>query len=691
MKKNLTVLALLLALAALLLTGCQEAQQTADLRILLDESGSRILSPKDPADFKVEKYRVTCKPGNGTSPIELETIRTSFVIQDLPIGEYTIAATGLNASGDDIVTGSTVFSLSHTNTTATVVLGELIGSGNVNISFTWDGNLIEEPSVHVTLTPRDEQATSIIEEDLTVQNNSAAFTHNDLPAGSYTVTAQLFDGGTMVAGCVEALRIGQDSTVNGSISFDLDELPSSVGNITLENQAGIPVECRVVGLENDADIEAQKEITVSLDDSGLDEVGLDIEWYLDGVLLGKGGSISFTPEPGSHRLDVVASTHKLGSTGSTQIRFEAALLGAEGLPVIGGIVDEDELTLGPGAVIEFLQDGRVLVIDNVSSTAQVCTIVRNTLRVENSQELTGSVVAAQSVPNTDKVVLAYENGESVVYNYNKATGLLQNPMSNNGWYAEDIIRYERTIAVIPNLAPHGYEGHFGTIGRTEYVDPSLESYNGHTVMGVHTLYNEDESQSSEIMYYLPNDFQDIMDIVTMSYSGNDGLVLDRETGTVALWTNGYDARDNKDLIARWGEINVDNPTAACVLPPTKHEESRFVVADEDRLRFYSVPTDGHYANQDFTSGETLMRSEGSELATTSMLMDSSERFLYALNQGNDSISAYEAMDNGSLKYLGMCDLPFTPDQAWLSANSEYMLTLGTEGELAVLRIKTSPN
>ena len=342
MKGKKGILAMLLALAIMLLAGCQEAQQTADLRILLDESGSRILTPKDPADFKVEKYHVICQERGKANPIELESIRSSFVIQDLPIGEYTIEATGRNAAGDDIVRGSTTFSLSHTNTTATVVLSELIGQGNVNISFTWDGNLITEPSVKVTLSPRDGQSVEAVTETLAVSNNSASFTRSGLPAGSYTIVAELFDGETKVAGCVEALRIGQNSTVNGSVSFDLDELPSSVGNITLENQAGIPIECRIIGLENEAAVEAQKEIVVSLDTSGLEESGLAIEWYLDGSFLGKGKEIRLTPQPGSHRLDVVASTSKLGSTGSTQINFEAALLGEAGMPVLGALVSTDD-------------------------------------------------------------------------------------------------------------------------------------------------------------------------------------------------------------------------------------------------------------------------------------------------------------------------------------------------------------
>lgn len=688
MKGKKGILAMLLALAIMLLAGCQEAQQTADLRILLDESGSRILTPKDPADFKVEKYHVICQERGKANPIELESIRSSFVIQDLPIGEYTIEATGRNAAGDDIVRGSTTFSLSHTNTTATVVLSELIGQGNVNISFTWDGNLINEPSVKLTLSPRDGQSVEAVTETLAVSNNSASFTRSGLPAGSYTIVAELFDGETKVAGCVEALRIGQNSTVNGSVSFDLDELPSSVGNITLENQAGIPIECRIIGLENEAAVEAQKEIVVSLDTSGLEESGLTIEWYLDGSFLGKGKEIRLTPQPGSHRLDVVASTSKLGSTGSTQINFEAALLGEAGMPVLGALVSTDDgISLSADMVFDFLQDGRLLVIDNSTYTAQICSLVRNTLRVEGSQTLQQRVIDIAMADST-KVVLAFEDGSSAVYSYNTATARLQTPMSNDGWIREDEISYKKIYGLAPSGSYCGYDDTYAVFSTIDYLADDDPAHDNLNVIGFHDKSDAEATKNSETMVFFDNKFNGDCEIFALSANGREAVLIDQDTGFTAMWGDMTLADGTKRNLIRKETISYANVSAAVPLPMVDSGHVRMVVADGDNLIIYEAENESPSAAIGFDEVATLMRSEGSELNTVHMLVDSSESFLYTLNQGNDSLSTYRIESDGQLTYIGMSDLTFTPSKATVSANGEFMIVLGNDGELAVMRVRT---
>lgn len=689
MKRKKGILAMLLSLAIMLLAGCQEAQQTADLRILLDESGSRILTPKDPADFKVEKYHVICQERGKANPIELESIRSSFVIQDLPIGEYTIEATGRNAAGDDIVRGSTTFSLSHTNTTATVVLSELIGQGNVNISFTWDGNLITEPSVKVTLSPRDGQSVEAVTETLAVSNNSASFTRSGLPAGSYTIVAELFDGETKVAGCVEALRIGQNSTVNGSVSFDLDELPSSVGNITLENQAGIPIECRIIGLENEAAVEAQKEIVVSLDTSGLEESGLAIEWYLDGSFLGKGKEIRLTPQPGSHRLDVVASTSKLGSTGSTQINFEAALLGEAGMPVLGALVSTDDgISLSADMVFDFLQDGRLLVIDNSTYTAQICSLVRNTLRVEGSQTLQQRVIDIATSDST-KVVLAFEDGSSAVYSYNTATARLQNPMSNDGWIREeDQLAYKKIYGLAPSGSYCGYEDTYAVFSTIDYLADDDPAHDNLNVIGFHDKSDAEATKIAETMVFFDNKFNGDCEIFALSANGREAVLIDQDTGFTAMWGDMTLADGTKRNLIRKETISYANVSAAVPLPMVDSGHVRMVVADGDNFIIYEAENESPSAAIGFDEVATLMRSEGSELNTVHMLVDSSESFLYTLNQGNDSLSTYRIESDGQLTYIGMSDLTFTPSKATVSANGEFMIVLGNDGELALMRVRT---
>ena len=405
MKRHKTAAILALALVAVLLaTACQEAQKTADLRVTLDDSIDRTLVPKDPEEFKVVKYRITCQARGGGDPITLDTIRSSIVFQGLPLGTYDISATGRNESGQDIVSGSSEFNLTGSNTSATIVLNRLIGSGHISITFTWDKELVGKPSVHVTLTPMDGQEGNTIEKTLEASGSSATFTANDLPSGSYRLTAKLMDKGVSVAGCVEAVRIADKSTVSAEIPFNLDKLPSSPGNITLENQAGIPIACTIEGVEEGQTVQAQQELEVDLVTDGLEEMSVQVEWYLDGSPVGSGRSITLTPQPGQHRLDVVASTDKLGSSGSTTIKFEAALLGDIGVPVMGGRVTEagvDGLSLSGDMVMDFLVDGNLMIVDNDANRIQTCAIVRNTLRLDGSQEIEDDIVVVDDCPRVE--------------------------------------------------------------------------------------------------------------------------------------------------------------------------------------------------------------------------------------------------------------------------------------------------
>ena len=165
MKRNHTiVLFAALALSALLLmAGCQEPVRTADLKVTLDEKADRTLAPAD-TDFNIASYYVKL---TGSTTVDVTTVRSTFVVQGLPLGTYTISAEGRNNEGQVIVRGTSTFSLSAENNSATVTLNELVGTGSVNLNFTWDADLTADPSVEVYLKSMDSKESSPVKENVT--------------------------------------------------------------------------------------------------------------------------------------------------------------------------------------------------------------------------------------------------------------------------------------------------------------------------------------------------------------------------------------------------------------------------------------------------------------------------------------------------------------------------------------------
>lgn len=681
MKRHKTAAILALALVAVLLaTACQEAQKTADLRVTLDDSIDRTLVPKDPEEFKVVKYRITCQARGGGDPITLDTIRSSIVFQGLPLGTYDISATGRNESGQDIVSGSSEFNLTGSNTSATIVLNRLIGSGHISITFTWDMDLVGKPSVHVTLTPMDGQEGNTIEKTLEVSGSSATFTANDLPSGSYRLTAKLMDKGVSVAGCVEAVRIADKSTVSAEIPFNLDKLPSSPGNITLENQAGIPIACTIEGVEEGQTVQAQQELEVDLVTDGLEEMSVQVEWYLDGSPVGSGRSITLTPQPGQHRLDVVASTDKLGSSGSTTIKFEAALLGDIGVPVMGGRVTEagvDGLSLSGDMVMDFLVDGNLMIVDNDANRIQTCAIVRNTLRLDGSQEIEDDIVVAASIAGTSRIGFATLDNRIAMYEYSSGTGRFSEIaetqcISDDGKvFFDDIYGISRKapgdnmFAVFGFLRIEGYDSFTNAVSQHDWED--LENFKA--------SFQQIDSK-----------VKDSYDVFGVHHSGDDAIMIDLQTRRAFAYFQHLDRDDRFDSI--YGELpQIGNPTAVTVLPSSGRNILRMVVADDDRFLIYEGDKDGK-SSDGFTYRESMIRPEGSGLESVRFILNATDTFLYVLNQGNDSISTYSVSSEGRLTYKAMTELGFSPVDAVLSPDGGYMAVYGTGGEFAILRIRT---
>ena len=430
MKVKYALLAVLVLLSALF-ASCEERSSHATMRVNLRKDRSIV-----PADYPLEikSYRIT-GDGPGSESFSIETNKETVSLEGLVIGEWSLLAEGLNENDDVLVTGSTTHRLSATNGSCTIVLEDLTGMGSLEVVLTWDPERISgEASIELELTPQygDKETRRLELTSMDGDGGRATYTGTDYPSGSYVLAARLFDGSVQVAGFTEAVRIAGDQVSEGEIAFDLDKYPVEPGTLELVDNTGIPVSCMIEGITDtvDADMPVRVSITSETDDVS----SYAIVWYLDGNQIGEGPEVEFTPLVGSHRLDVVASTSRLGTSGSASVNFEAVSASAPGVPSHGNVIEDGEgIDLSGKTVVRFLPDGNAMILSNAEQRVQIASPIRSSLDVIRSYTftelgITGDVVDFDSVEisaGLSKVLMSQDNPYLVsVYNYNPSTASL---------------------------------------------------------------------------------------------------------------------------------------------------------------------------------------------------------------------------------------------------------------------------
>ena len=377
MKKFISCI--LAALAILVVfTSCAESEDTASMRIVLDRNTSRLIAPAD-FPLEVKKYRIDGTGPNGEK-ISITTAKSTATLDGLTIGQWTLTATGLNEKNAPIVQGSTTFSLSASNTTCTIMLGELVGQGNLSVALNWDKDRVVAPTITLELKKQGVQEPTQLHASMNEPAGTATLTSDKLDSGSYILIGKLHSQNVLVSGFVEAVRIVEGKTSHADIEFSLDMLPSAPGSIQLINEAGLPVYCTINGLADEVSAGEPRRISLIPEDDTLKEFTVD--WYVDGTYQASGVDYDMTPEPGLHRLDAVAYTDKIGSYGSTGMNFSAVVnteMGVPGNRFSAGA--GNGLKLGGSTVVHFLPNGNFLLFSKANSSMQLCSISRNTVNV----------------------------------------------------------------------------------------------------------------------------------------------------------------------------------------------------------------------------------------------------------------------------------------------------------------------
>lgn len=436
-----TVLCIFAMLAAV--CGCETEYTTGTLRLQLSSEIQEESKTLIPADQSLDIYSYYIQgQGPNSKTFSVTTLSPQVMIEGLVLGTWTITATGQNAQGTNLVSGSTTHQLTTTATVANLVMETLVGTGTVDIGFSW--NEPDFPGIVLKLFITAQGGTETqVSSGIVVDSATGTATYEaSMASGSYGLRYELFSDGVKISGGTEALRVIDGGTTTGTILISLDKEGESAPGLSITTPLTTPVEGTITGVG--LSILPNTPVTAQFNyggGGGTPEV--DVNWYLDGELLGTGLTTTFSTYTGSHRLDALAQTDRSGSIGSASFPFRASVLNQNGVPVAiaayeAGDVDTAAVPYQLSSISDavFMRDGKLLIASG--NTLQLCKVVNDKLVVVRSftDGGAGSSAASEAYPVQgisgitvdllDDIVFttASETKTVVLYQYDSATGNL---------------------------------------------------------------------------------------------------------------------------------------------------------------------------------------------------------------------------------------------------------------------------
>jgi len=442
MKRNSMIIVAFVLVA--LLASCSDNPGTTTMRLILatgSESSSRTLSPSDSSLLDVSKYTITGTGPNGKT-FTKSSDSDSVTIEGLTIGDWTVTAKGLNNANTEIVSGSLTFRLTATPTPQTIVLDTLIGTGSFRFSIDWSLCDVANPEVEAYLTGPDMKSKEVPLAVTVNPTTKTAVMSESLASGSYLLRVLLFDGNTQVSGLVEAVRISNGTSTEGSHAFHFNELgPNTL--MYIKDATGVPIKGSLSVADAPNEFVSETEYSCVFAFGSPETVnsdGLTIEWYYDGKFVqsssldNTGSSLAFTPTVGLHRIDAVVYNKKLGSTGSASYSFTTVPNGVNGELSLLSDDAATSLTVDSSSMVAALSGDRFVVVAPSVGEIYLCTVSSGALNVVKKYGLSNFEWISDtkhvfSDPTMDYVVFTddYQGKESISILYFDPTS---NTLSN---------------------------------------------------------------------------------------------------------------------------------------------------------------------------------------------------------------------------------------------------------------------
>ncbi len=313
------VVTVLLSLAALIgllscgnpLAGVSPGGQTGSLLLQLSSgSGPRLIAPT--ISMEVVLYQVQGFGPNGASFLR-ETSGGNVEVDSLVVGTWSIQVRGYN--GTDPATrvfigygeaGAAVHA--GVSTAVSVTVTPLPGPGlQFSLQVNWPADQVENPQAWGKLVHHVTGAEQTL--NFTMTSGQATATVDNPPSGYYTLFFQLKEGGQLVVGKVDVVRIVEGQVTAGVWTFSQINRPTGSIQLEISPQMQQPLGVSLSAGEA-VTVAPGGSLTVTATVAGLSAGQYGVAWYLDGgaVELGTGSSYTYTAPgaSGYHHLDVVA-------------------------------------------------------------------------------------------------------------------------------------------------------------------------------------------------------------------------------------------------------------------------------------------------------------------------------------------------------------------------------------------------
>ncbi|MFA7108686.1 MAG: hypothetical protein WC162_06045 [Sphaerochaetaceae bacterium] len=666
--KNYFLVVLVIILALFFIVSCDDSSQaTGSLKLILKvgEQGSRSLLPEDTC-LDVTRYVVTGEgPGGKTFSVNSES--SAITIEGLNIGEWNITAKGLNNNNLELVKGVITHEITKNSSPVTIILNQLVGSADFHIELSWASSDVPNPELTVYLKGPDKSTTErILNMNVDYTNNSASYSER-LASGSYTLRAVLKSGDVVASGLVEAVRIVNGIPTNGNLDLDFQSYSNSTGTLFIANNSGIPVTGHLSGLETEEESNKDKTVSFEVDDNFKNYEGLEIQWFLDGnpqgdikALTQEGDSIVINTNPGSHRLDVVVSNDKLGSTGSVTFPFTSKITGNQGqlVKVSEMINGTNGLKISNDSIITALPGERFLIATPSLSSIQICRVANNNLSIlRNLGPLDFSWIPDIKMISSDvnSGVLAFydtENGNCVTFmKFVSDTNNIA-LLSDTSRFVNEIktgLTIQKVDALVLNNALRG-----------AYIIDSVEKK-------IHFFSYANGGLQRKGMCSLlsvPEDYTNVKSCCFSKSGNNLAMIVDNKSDFLI-----NPVADDVGFLTAFTRYNAEliEPEVVKFI-----RDDSIIIGTEGKLKRYSFYGDS------FTLEQTL------DIEAEKLVVSDMYKYIYASAKAQSSIFCYSINSDGIIEENGQCDFSSNPSQIIL--NGAYFLVLTNNAHLSLCRV-----
>jgi hypothetical protein len=304
-RKNHFALLPCLALGIILLGSCANplsgiypgGEGKGSLLVSFDEPLARILVPD--LDMSIASYTISGTGPDGGS-FSQSTAVSPLAVSELESGTWTVSVEALNKDGIGIGEGQAQAAVQPGQTaSARVSLKPKAGYGTLALTVLWTAGELQNPALSAQLVPASGSAIPL---PFSLSPGQAVYT-GTIPTGYFTLSLQLLDGSTPVAGAIEVVRILKNQSTTGRFEFYELNLPGGLIDVDITPEMSDPIAVTLSGQA--AELAAGQTMTVSAAvPAGTGNVVCT--WYLNGVSKAVGASYTVGGglAAGTYRLDV---------------------------------------------------------------------------------------------------------------------------------------------------------------------------------------------------------------------------------------------------------------------------------------------------------------------------------------------------------------------------------------------------